>query len=128
MRGVGEIKIATVMAETVIICIRVFRCRLVLCVVYVVGVLGGDVVDFIVMHGVFKQGACILSSDLDRYDACPVRECRRLMRGSKDFDVRSLLDVHDAYPCHEYVVDQYRESINFAGLVISLIFLWTYSE
>lgn len=128
MRGVGEIKIATVMAETVIICIRVFPCPVLSGQLTVHGVLGGDVVAFIVMQGVFKQGACILSSDLDRYDACPVRECRRLMRGNKDFDVRSLLDVHDAYPCHEYVVDQYRESINFAGLVISLIFLWTYSE
>ncbi len=91
MHGVGEIEIATVVAEAVVVGVFVLPRPILRGQLAIARILGGDVVALIVMQRIRESLRRVHCADLHRQNARGLREHSRLVRRHEDLDIRMLM-------------------------------------
>ena len=98
MRGIGEIEVASVVAETVVVGILVFPSPVLRGQFAVTGIFIGNILTLIVMQRAVEPPCGMGHSNLYREDAVSFRENSRLVCRHEDFDIRMLM-----FSCESHV-------------------------
>ena len=98
MRGIGEIELASVVAETVVVGILVFPSPVLRGQFAVTGIFIGNILTLIVMQRAVEPPCGMGHSNLYREDAVSFRENSRLVCRHEDFDIRMLM-----FSCESHV-------------------------
>ena len=98
MRGIGEIEVASVVAETVVVGILVFPSPVLRGQLAVTGIFAGNILTLIIMQSIVESLCSLGCSNLHREDAVSFRENSSLVCRHEDFDIRMLM-----FSCESHV-------------------------
>lgn len=98
MRSVGEIEVASVVTETVVVGVFVFPSPVLCGQFALTRILVGNILTLIIMQSVVESLCSLGCANLHRDDTVSFRENSRLMRRHEDFDIRMLM-----FSCESHV-------------------------